>query len=167
MCWPYSLMDKTYLESPWPGFGMRTICVVAGRRFASATGIVRPVLESRPIANVFDLANFIVSESSRIIAFRCSNIFQLYGGAWHIPALLTGAPNSQSPRALTCAGFLYPPPCYSAWMRVPEHPIQGKIVTVKSTAPHDVQRELLADIDRQLAAIEAARLESKISKDKI
>lgn len=46
--------------SPWPGFGIRSTVVVAGRRLACSTGMNLPFLESRPSGKVFDLLIFVL-----------------------------------------------------------------------------------------------------------
>ena len=43
--------------------------------------------------------------------------------------------------------------------RVPQHPLPGKIVVVKSTASLAEQRKFLADFDRQIAVVDAKKLD--------
>ena len=61
--WFLAELELTYLVSPFPALGIRSIVVVFGRRSASLTGINSPVLESLPRGKVFDLD---------IVLFKCT-----------------------------------------------------------------------------------------------
>ena len=43
--------------------------------------------------------------------------------------------------------------------RVPQHPLPGKIVVVKTTMSLEQQKAFLADMDRQLAVLDAKELD--------
>ena len=46
-------------------------------------------------------------------------------------------------------------------VRVPQHPLPGKMVVVKTTMNVDEQKSFLADLDRQLAVLDAKKLDKK------
>ncbi len=50
--------------------------------------------------------------------------------------------------------------------RVPQHPLPGKIVVVQSTAPVAEQKAFLAELDRQIAVIEAKNLDKNGNYEK-
>ena len=50
--------------------------------------------------------------------------------------------------------------------RVPQHPLPGKIVVTKTTASVAEQKAFLADFDRQLAVLDAKKLDKNGNYEK-
>lgn len=50
--------------------------------------------------------------------------------------------------------------------RVPQHPLPGKIVVVKATGSIADQKKFLADMDRQLAVLDAKKLDKNGNYEK-